>query len=252
MKTHLIIPDPHAHYKFHNRRAEWLGELIADLRPDTVINLGDNWDMPSLSGYDRGKRSFQGRTYKADIDSGLDFNERLWHRVKLRKKRLPRRVFLYGNHEERIARAIDSQAELEGVIGYNDLNLDYWYTDVVPYTGRTPGIISIDGVSYAHYFVSGVMGRAIGGEHPAYSLLTKEYQSCTQGHIHVADHSIRTRADGKRIHGTVAGVFQDYDTDWAGEVNRLWWRGVVIKRNVEEGNYDIEWVSIERLKKLYG
>jgi hypothetical protein len=46
-------------------------------------------------------------------------------------------------------------------------------------------------------------------------------------------------------------VYQDYKSEWAGEVNKLWWRGVVIKRNVENGAYDPEWVSIERLKREY-
>jgi hypothetical protein len=165
-KTRLILPDAHAHYQHHNKRAEWAGELIADVKPDVVICIGDLWDMPSLSSYDRGKKSFQGRTYQADFNAGLDFQERLWTRVLRRKRKLPRRVFCMGNHEERIARAINVQPELEGAVGYSDLQLDRWYTDVVHYQGSTPGTIEIDGISYAHYFVSGVAGRPVGGEHP--------------------------------------------------------------------------------------
>ena len=33
-------------------------------------------------------------------------------------------------------------------------------------------------------------------------------------------------------------VFFDYNSDWAGDANRLYWRGCVIKRNVENGSYD--------------
>jgi len=51
--------------------------------------------------------------------------------------------------------------------------------------------------------------------------------------------------------GLVMGVYQDYDSGWAGESNRLWDRGIVIKRNVANGKYDPEFVSIERLKKEY-
>ena len=40
-RTHLVIPDGHAHPDFHNKRAEWLGALIADVKPDVVINIGD-------------------------------------------------------------------------------------------------------------------------------------------------------------------------------------------------------------------
>jgi hypothetical protein len=252
MSTHLVIPDPHAHYQHNNDRADWLSKLIKEVKPDVVINLGDQWDMPSLSGYDKGKKSFVGRTYRADLDAGLEFSDRLWGPVRKAKKKLPRRVFIEGNHEERIRRAVNSSPELDGIVSFRDLDLTRDYQDIVEYNGQTPGIIEIDGINYSHYFVSGVMGRPIGGEHPAYSLLTKEFTSCTCGHVHTTDFSTRTLPDGRRLMGMVAGVFQDYDSDWAGEVNKLWWRGVIIKRNVENGCYDPEWVSLDKMRKEYG
>ena len=251
MSIHLVIPDPHAHYKHTNERAIWLGKLIRDVRPDVVINLGDSADMPSLASFDKGRAKFQGRTYRADIDAHNDFQDKLWSTVRSGKKRMPRRVTLIGNHEQRIARALNTQPELAGAVGYNDLQLNRWYDDVVHYAGDTPGVIEIDGVLYAHYFISGVMGRAVGGEHPAYSLLSKNYVSSTQGHTHVFDHCVRTRADGRKIIGLVAGVYQDYESDWAGEANKLWHRGVAIKTSVEDGTYDLRWVSLRALEREY-
>lgn len=252
MSSHLVIPDSHAHYLHHNRRAEWLGHLINDLKPDTVIHIGDSADMPSLSGYDKGKKSFQGRTYRADIDAHLDWQDRCWGIVKAAKKRLPRRVFCVGNHEERINKAINLQPELEGAISMQDLELEYFYDEVVPYQGGSPGSIELDGIHYAHYHVSGLMGRPVGGEHPAHSLVTKRFVSCTAGHSHLADLCIRTDTAGRKIMGCLAGVYQDYESDWAGEVNRLWWRGVVFKRNVDRGAYDPEFISLDRIKREYG
>ena len=104
-KTHLIIPDSHAHPGHDNERAIWLGKLIKDIKPDVVINLGDAADMPSLSGYEKGLKSFHGRRYIDDINSHLDFQDKLWHTIKKTKKKLPYRVFLHGNHEYRIHRA---------------------------------------------------------------------------------------------------------------------------------------------------
>ena len=251
-KTHLFVTDPHAHYQHSNERAEYLGHLINDTKPDVVILNGDIWDMPSLSSYDKGKKSFHGRTYRADIDSGLDFMDRLTSIVKRTKKKQPRWVFTEGNHEHRISKAINLQPELEGTIGYHDLELDRYFNDVVPYVGGTPGVIQIDGINYSHYFISGVMGRPVGGEHPAYSLLSKQYSSCSAGHVHTADFAIRTAADGKKLYGLVGGCFQDYDADWAGEANRLWWRGCVLKRNVDNGTYDPEFISLDALRKQYG
>jgi len=208
--------------------------------------------MPSLSGYDKGRKTFQGRTYAADIAAANDFEERLWTTVRKAKRKMPRRVTLIGNHEQRIDRAIQAQPELEGAIGYADLNLGRFYDDIVWYEGNTPGTIQIDGVHYAHYFISGILGKPVGGEHPAYALLAKGGVSCTQGHSHLLDWNIKTRADGRKIIGLVSGVYQDYDADWAGGANKLWSRGVAIKRNVEDGVYDLEWVSMARLRKEYG
>ena len=252
MTIHLIIPDVHAHPKYNNDRADWLGRLIVDLRPDVVVNLGDQWDMPSLSSYDKGKRDFYGRTYKADIDSGLEFSDRLFAPIRRRKKKQPRKVYIEGNHDNRIERALDLSPELVGNIGFGDLDLKRDYNDVVRYRGNTPGSITIDGISYAHYFVTGVSGRPIGGEHPAFTLISKQFVSCTVGHTHVLDWCVRRDANGIGRMGFVAGCYLDYEAAWAGEINKLWERGVAIKRNVEDGVYDLQWVSLAALKKEYG
>ena len=250
-KVHLVIPDPHSHPQHNNDRAIWVGKLINELKPDVVINLGDTADLPSLCSYDKGKKSFQGRTYAADIAAHGDFQSKLWDMVRSAKKRMPRRVTLIGNHEERIGRAIDMQPELEGVISYDDLELERWYDDVVPYIGGTPGNIVIDGIMYAHYAITGVSGRPISGEHTAYSLLAKQYHSTVVGHLHTFDYCIRTRADGRKIMGLCAGVYQDYHAGWAGEANNLWWRGVCILRGVQDGCYDLETIGMQRLRKEY-
>jgi len=253
-KVHLVIPDSHAHPDFNNDRADWLGHLIKDIKPDVVINIGDGADMASLSSYDKGKASFHGKNYGKDIESHLDFQERMWAPFKKSKRKQPHKIFLEGNHEHRIKKAIDISPELEGTrfgISFNDLDLSKYYNEVVEYDGNTPGIIKVDGINYAHYFVSGVMGRPVGGEHQAYTLLTKKFESCTMGHTHTFDYKVRTMPNGRKIFGVVCGVYQDYRSGWAGTVNELWDRGVLIKRNVQDGMYDHEWISIDRLKKEY-
>jgi len=65
------------------------------------------------------------------------------------------------------------------------------------------------------------------------------------------DWSVLTRADGRKIMGCVCGVYQDYDSEWAGVVNKLWWRGVVIKKDVSEGVYSPAFVSLDSLRKEY-
>lgn len=253
--THLVIPDQHAHPDYNNDRADWLGKLIKDLKPDVLVNLGDAADMASLSSYEKGTKGFIGRAYEKDINAHLEFQDRMLSPLRKSKKKQPYRIVLEGNHEHRVTKAINVQPELEGEkfgISFKDFDFDKNYHDVVRYSGSTPSVYSIHGVSYAHFFVSGVMGRPIGGEHHAYSLINKQFSSCTCGHSHLMDLAVRTRVDGTRIMGHVAGVYQDYRSDWAGTVNDLWWSGVVIKRNVDNGVYDPEFVSLERLRKEYG
>lgn len=250
-KVHLVLPDPHAHYQHHNNRALWAGELMVDVMPDVVVNIGDTWDMPSLSSFDKGKANFQGRSYTQDIDAGLDFHEKLWHAWRKRKRKLPKRVFLIGNHEQRIAKALNQQPELKGAIGFEDLQLDRYYDEVIYYNGDTPGVTEIDGVLYAHYFVSGILGRPVSSKYPADALVSQNHVSSTQGHSHLFAHSLDTRADGIKLLGLVTGCLQDYESDWAGECNKLWDRGIVVKRGVEKGHYGHQWIPLDHLKKEY-
>ena len=72
MTCHLIIPDvqvkPGHDYSF----LKAIGNYIVKKRPDVIINIGDFADMPSLSSYDKGKKSFEGRRYKHDVEAGWE------------------------------------------------------------------------------------------------------------------------------------------------------------------------------------
>lgn len=252
MSTHLVLPDPHAKPNTDNTRADWIGRFILDLKPDVVINGGDMWDMESLSSYDRGKKSFHGRSYKKDIEAGLEFDERLWAPLRKAKKKKPFRVFLEGNHEYRVKRAIEYQEELDGTIGFHDFDLDRNYDLIVEYEGSTPGVAQIDDILYAHYFVSGVKGFPVSGVSPARTLLLKQHVSSTSFHLHLTDWAVDTRGDGKKIMGLFAGVGHERVEAFAGLSSRLWWNGVIVKHNVDKGVYDPEFVSFDRLRKLYG
>ena len=252
MSKHLIIPDPHAHPEHDNSRFSWLGDFIADEKPDHVICIGDWADMPSLCSYDKGTRGFEGRRYRHDIASAIDAQERFRSPIVARKKKLPKFWMLEGNHEHRIDRAIGADAaQLEGIVSLGDLQFREYGWEFVPYNGSSPGVLELDGVAYAHYFTSGVMGRPISGVHPAYQLLVKEYMSCTQGHVHTTDYCVRTNAVGRMLHGLVSGCYIEHHHDYAGEANGMWWRGVIVKDNVKNGSYDPRWVSLDTLREVY-
>ncbi len=250
MSTHLVIPDSHAHPDFHNRRFSWLGQFIADTRPDHVIMIGDWVDMPSLCSYDVGTKGFEGRRYTADIASGIQAQELMFAPIRARKKTMPKFWMLEGNHEHRITRAVNSDAKLEGVLSIDDLQFKEHGWEMVPYDGGTPGVLHLDGIAYAHYHISGVMGRPISGVRPAYALGTKYGQSATQGHIHTMDYYHRANAMSE-VQCCVVGCFLDYRAEYAGVANDMWWPGLVLKTDVAGGTYDPHFLRLSSLKRMY-
>jgi len=69
MTTHLVLPDMQVKEGVDLSYLDWVGKYIVDKKPDVIINIGDFADMPSLSMYDVGKKSFEGRRYKKDISN---------------------------------------------------------------------------------------------------------------------------------------------------------------------------------------
>lgn len=251
MSTYIIVPDQHAVSYHNNDRADWLAQLIIDVKPDVLINMGDAADLESLATYEKGKRSFHGKSYKKDLEAHLEFQDRMWSPVKKTKKKLPYSVILEGNHEHRIERVLDLSPELAGTVDFDDLEFDAYYDEVIRYDGDLPGIYKKDGIIFAHYFPTGVSGRPIGGERPAHMLLAKNGMSTIAAHSHTFDFATRRTVADEYLNGLVVGCYQDYINPWAGSIGKFWQAGIAVLRNVEKGSYDLQWISIASLKKEY-
>lgn len=256
MSTHLVIPDSHAQPGVSNDRFTWLGEWIVENQPDTIINIGDMADMKSLSMYDVGKLSAEGRRYCDDISAFHDAMEKLLapikaHNTKRKKQKKstyhPRMVFCLGNHEHRITRAYNEDPKYFGTISIDDLKLEDYGWEV--YDFAVPVIV--DDIAYSHYFPSGVMMRPIGGLNHARKLLSTQFMSATAGHSHLRDFAEQVNAGGRRFCATVVGCYFEHDEDWATGANKMYWRGIVHKKNVHGGSYDPEFISIDELRSTY-
>lgn len=261
MSDILVIGDAHARPDIDNRRFTWLGNLIADLKPDLVVDMGDWSDMASLSSYDgsaltgskRPTKAFEGRRYKADVEAGIDARERIYDVFRRSKKRKPLFVALGGNHDdERISRALNMVPELEGVIGIKDhLRREYGWKHV-PFLEP----FQYEGFSFSHYMPSGVMGKPIGGEYPATTLLKKQFTSCVVGHSHLFDESHRAKADGGKIQAFVAGCYlapKQWE-HYAGQANQMWDKGILYMKGVEDGfcTGGFNWITVEQIRRVYG
>lgn len=255
-KVVVVWTCSHSDPNCSNERFNWLGDLIEDIKPDYTIDLGDGADMRSLNTFDtRYPQAIVAQSYQKDIEVYNDSQDRLWSRYKLSKKKRPFRVGFEGNHCHRIKRAIAHDPRLEGDkygISFSHLQTDYWFDEYHEYSNSAPQLVSYDGVLYGHYVSTGNFGSALSTKHHGYSLTEKLACSATVGHSHKFHYFRKADARPSPINGLVAGCFKGQEEDWAGQANGDWSKGVVIKREVEKGDYDIQWISMKALERMYG
>tara|TARA_B110000503_G_scaffold121466_1_gene185076 strand:+ start:1461 stop:2231 length:771 start_codon:yes stop_codon:yes gene_type:complete len=251
---HLIIPDTQVKPNTPIDHLNWAGQYAVKMRPDVIVHIGDHWDMESLSSYDKGKKSFEGRRYTKDIEAGIIGMETFLKPIRDEQSRLrrnkekqwkPRLVFTLGNHENRITRAIENDPMLDGLIGFKDFKLESMGWEVIPFLE----VVVIDGIAYAHYFTSGIMGRPVSS---ARNMLSKKMQSCIMGHVQDRDIAFGRRADGTNLLGLFAGIFYQHDEDYLTAQTNGSWRGVWILNEVWKGGCDELPVSINYLRNKYG
>ena len=250
---HLVIPDTQVKPNSPTDHLRWAGLYAAEKKPDVIVHIGDHFDMPSLSSWDVGKKSFEGRRYKDDIEAGIHAMEVFLQPIRDEQQRLkvnkhkqwrPRMVFTLGNHENRIERAIESDPKLDGLIGYKDLQLDEMGCEVYDFLD----VVIIDQIAYAHYFTSGIMGRPVSS---ARNMLSKKMMSCIMGHVQDRDIAYGRRADGTNILGLFSGIYYQHDEDYLTPQTNSSWRGVWMLNEVANGGCDELPVSMNYLRNKY-
>lgn len=246
-----VIPDTQVKPGIDTQYLENIGKYILEKKPDVIVHLGDHWDMPSLSSYDVGKKAFEGRRYKHDVEAGnagmdallrplADYNQRAKANHKPRYS--PRKVFLMGNHENRINRAVNSDPKLEGTIGVEDLNLKGW--EVYDFLE----VALIGGIAFSHYFVTGVAGRPAS---TANAQLNKKHMSCIAGHQQGMQIATAERADGQRLTSIIAGSCYEHDEDYLGHQGNKHWRGFLMLHEVNDGQFDLMPLSLNYINQKY-
>ena len=145
MTRHMIVPDTQIKPDSSIKHLKWAGEYAVKHKPDVIIHIGDHWDLPSLSSYDKGTMAFEGRRYLADIEAGKKGMKAFLKPIRDEQKRLrknkktvwkPRLVFCLGNHENRIKKAISLDPRLEGSkygISFKHLQTDHYFDEYHEY-----------------------------------------------------------------------------------------------------------------------
>lgn len=250
----LVIPDVQAKPGNDFTFLRKLGMYIVEKQPDVIINIGDFADMPSLSSYDVGKKAFEGRRYMKDIEAAQEAMDTLltplWefnHKARKNKEKQykPRLVLTLGNHEERINRAVNEDAKLEGVLSIDDLKYKEFGWEVYPFLD----VVIIEGVAFSHYFVTGVAGRPAG---TAAAQLRKTNMSSVAGHQQGKQVAYGSRADGTTITSIIAGSCYEHDEDYMGaQGNKQHYRGFVVLHDVKDGAFNEMWVTLDYLHKKF-
>lgn len=256
MRVHLVIPDTQVAPGVPLDHLGWIGRYIVDYQPDVIVHLGDHADFPSLSSYDRWKSSFHGRRYREDLfwarKGWAELNDPIEaynaNRKRLKEKQYrPEKHFTTGNHEDRVDRAIKTDAvHLEGVISLDDLGYADLGWQVHPFLQP----VVIDGLHYCHYFYQPMTGRAYGGQNLELRLKNIGH-SFTMGHQQGKLIAERHLSNGSTHRGLVVGSAYLHDEDYKGPQANHHWRGIIVKHEVENGSYDLMEVSLDFLCRKY-
>jgi len=259
MTKHLVIPDTQVKDGVDISYLNWVGQYIVHKKPDVIVMTGDFADMPSLSSYDKGTKGFEGRRYRKDIEAAhngmaalmapiLDYNYTQRFHKKAQYK--PRMVLTLGNHENRINRAVNSEPILEGTISIDDLEYEKWGWEVYPFLD----VVEIDGVLYSHFFPRSANGRVMqnrNGAPTAKLQVMREAKSCTAGHMQGLDwHAMQTQ--DRILYGLIAGSCYLHDEEYLTPQGEKYWKGVIMKHGVKDGQYDPMFISLDYLRARYG
>jgi hypothetical protein len=254
MRKHMVIPDCQVTPDSPTDHLDWIGRYIVDQKPDVIVQIGDFADMESLSTY-ASQKEIEGKRYRKDIDCARtammrlmkplkDYNQRMVNQKGKQYK--PEMHLTLGNHEYRIHRAIGNRSLMDGWMGLQDLGYEDFGWTVHDYLRP----VTIDGITYAHFFANPMSGRPYGGQSIDTRLKNIGF-SFTMGHQQVYMSGERPLNNGKRIRGLVWGSCYLHDEDYRGFQSNGEKRGIAIKHEVRDGMYDLMEVSLDFLCRKY-
>lgn len=241
-KVHCIIPDCQVRPGVPTEHLTWIGNYIAEKKPDVIINLADFADMPSLNYHGRALE-LEGKRYTDDIQAAREAMAKLLKPIRKVKRYRPRMVLTLGNHEQRIENAVKDFPKFKGVISIKDLKYAEAGWEVYPFLK----VVKVDGIEYVHYFTSGVMGKPVSS---AAAILRERHCSGVMGHIQVVDVAFHKKSGH---FGMFAGCCYLHEEEYLtpqmeGSAQR---RQIVFLHEVQNGIADPMFISLEFLRRKY-
>ena len=251
---HAMIPDTQI---FPGSKTEHIiaaAKYLRKHKPDKIIIIGDWWDMPSLSSYDKpGDKGWETKDVQEDLDVGWEAMNKFLSTVRT-KTYDPEIHYCVGNHEDRISRAADSAGmRMLGKYLYLEELILAPLKRLDVKTHTILEVIQLNGICYSHYFVnpSSLLSNAIGGT--IENKLKNLGHSFSMGHQQQKQTGEVYTCTGQRRRGLVCGRFyQDYHPYLGPQKNAQSWSGILMKHEVSQGDYDLMEVSMSYLLKEHG
>jgi len=246
---HLVIPDTQTKPGVPLDHFTWIGRYIAEKRPDVIIHLGDHYDLPSLCSYDEDLDELHSRRLDRDVAAGHMAFSLLHAELAKHKGYQPRLEYCLGNHEDRFNRLVAQQPKLRGAMRppWEFAASKGWRV----HTYLKP--VVVDGIAYCHQFVKSGNGRVVStkwGAPNARTQVAREHRSCTAGHKPGFDYHVQP-AGSRSLQGLIVGSCYRHTEAWMSPQGDRYWRGIVVKHEVRNGEYDIMCVSLDYLKRRY-
>ena len=103
MKLQRLFVLPDVHRPYHDKRAYALAlQALRAFKPDILVIIGDYADCYAISDHQKDpRRATQFAEEIADVNAGLD---------ELDKLGIPEKLYIAGNHEDRLARYLQKKA----------------------------------------------------------------------------------------------------------------------------------------------
>ena len=256
-RRHLIIPDTQIRPGVPTKHLEWIAAWALKHHEsypfDLIIQLGDWYDMPSLSSYDehgRRPKNVEGKRLRSDFDVAHEAADMFCAAID---KIDCEKVFLRGNHENRVQRWEDDDARFEGY--FEPFAFDSWGWKEVPFLHP----YKRDGIAYNHYWPINAHGdSAAGGTtakngcNTALAQVQRVGMSCVAGHKQGFDYSIMNNPMGQSKFGLIAGSCYLHSEEYRGPMGSREWRGIVTINDIHRGFGDIMPLSLDYLGREYG
>lgn len=243
--TILVIADTQCKSEEDLEYMLWIGHYINEKRPDIIVHIGDHYDFPSLSSYDKGKASAEGKRLYKDIEAGNTGFEFLNLEMSKDTTYNPRKIFCLGNHENRLDRYVEDNPELIGTLGVDKLPFEKYGWEVYPFLKP----VEVEGIFFVHFLANPMNGKPYGGN--AMNILKTVGRSFVVGHKQCLDIAIRPTIDGKQQIGIVNGACYDHFEKYKGHTGNNHFRGLTVLHEVSEGMGVPMFVSLDYMREKY-